>query len=67
MSTIVRHYDSTKNLDGGTLPGVPLDDITEEQFASYPEWLQRSIDAHPMYRKSAPRETPKPATKAEKE
>lgn len=69
MSTepIARYYDETKNPDSGSLPGVPLGDIAEATFAAYPEWLQRSIDAHPMYRKTPARDTSKPPTKADKE
>lgn len=52
---IARYYDEGKNLDGGALPGVPLADITEEDFNQLPEWLQRSVDASPMYRKTKPR------------
>ncbi len=57
---IARYYDDSKNPDGGALPGVPLDDISEDQFALYPEHIQRSIDAHAMYRKTKPA----PETKA---
>lgn len=64
MSDIARHYDESKNPGGAAFPGVPLADLTQEQYDALPEWIQRSIDASPMYRKTAP---PKPATKAEKE
>lgn len=64
--TIARYYDATKNEDGGALPGVPLGDISQDQFDEYPAWLQASIDAHPMYRKTAPTKT-KAEPKAEKE
>lgn len=52
MSTIARHYDADKNPDGAVLPGVPLGDLDQETFDSYPAWLQRSIDASGMYRKT---------------
>jgi hypothetical protein len=51
---IVRYYDATKNVDGAFLPGVPLDDITEERWAELPKWLQLSVDASPFYRKTPP-------------
>lgn len=57
-SKIARYYDEAKNEEGGSLPGVPLTDITEERWAAFPEWLQNSIDALPQYRKTPPpRET----------
>ncbi len=52
---IARYYDASKNPDEASLPGVPLADIDEETFAAYPEWLQKSIDALDMYRKTKPR------------
>lgn len=52
---IARYYDASHNPDGGSLPGVPLRDLTEEEFAELPAWLQESIDANPMYRKTKPR------------
>lgn len=58
MSDIVRYYDASKN--PGTpdapamFPGVPLRDLTEEDYDALPEWLQRSVDASPMYRKTKP-------------
>lgn len=80
MSSIARYYDESKNPDGGALPGVPLADIDEETFNQLPEWLQRSVDASPMYRKTKPHKAaedkaapsdsappPKPALKPEKE
>jgi hypothetical protein len=60
---IARYYDETKNEDGGALPGVPLRDLTLEEFESFPEWLQRSIDALECYRKT----TIRPSKPAEKE
>ncbi len=62
MSEIARYYDESKNPDRGMFPGVPLADLTEEQYTSYPEWLRRSIDAAPFYRKTKPAQ----AAKAEK-
>ena len=36
MSTIARYYDAEKNPDGGSLPGVPLRDLSEDEFAALP-------------------------------
>ena len=58
---IARYYDESKN-DGGAFDGVPLRDLTEEEFAALPAWLQASVDAAPFYRKTKPR-----AEKAESE
>lgn len=51
---IARHYVADKNPEGAFFPGVPLRDLTEDEFDALPEWLQRSVDAHDMYRKTAP-------------
>jgi hypothetical protein len=53
MST-ARYYNAEKNPHGAILPGVPLGDIDQQTFDGYPAWLQQSIDASPMYRKSRP-------------
>ena len=56
---IARYYDESKNEDGRTYDGVPLRDLTEDEFAALPPWLQASVDAAPFYRKTKPRtETP---------
>jgi len=55
-----RYFDESHD-DGGSFPGVPKADIDEETFNSYPAWLQASVDAHPMYRKTKPH---KPAADA---
>lgn len=55
MSTIARYYDEARNPEGAFLDGVPLRDLTEEEFAALPAWLQASVDASPLYRKSRPR------------
>lgn len=54
-----RYYDESKNPDGGTLPGVPLADLSDEQFDSYPTWLQESIDVSDIYRKTNPAPEPR--------
>lgn len=66
MSEIARYYDETKNPDGAYFPGVPLRDLTADELAELPEWLQRSVDAAPFYRKTKPTTTTT-APKAPKE
>lgn len=51
---IAWYYDKTKNPDGGSLPGVPLRNLTESEFAAMPKWLQLSIEVMAMYRKTKP-------------
>lgn len=51
---IARYYVADNNPDESGLPGVPLADIDEETFNSYPEWLRQSIDDAPFYRKTRP-------------
>ena len=62
MSTIARYFDPSKD-EGGYLPGVPLRDLSQEEYDALPEWLQRSVDINPMYRKTPTREPSKPAPK----
>lgn len=66
MST-ARYYDASKNPDGAVLDGVPLRDLTEEEFEALPPWLQASVDASPMYRKTKPRHPSDPDTEAQPE
>jgi len=57
---IGRYYDEAKNPGGiASFPGVPLRDIEQAEFDEYPAWLQRSIDASEMYRKTNPNPTPR--------
>lgn len=52
---IAWYYDPEKNPnDAASLPGVPLRDLTEDEVAGYPEYIQRSIAASPLYRKTKP-------------
>lgn len=55
---IARYYNAEKNPEGAFVSGVPLRDITEEEWQALPERLQRSADASGFYRK-----TPIPATR----
>lgn len=48
---IVRYFDPQRD-DGGFFPGVPKDDIDESLWNTFPSWLQASVDASPMYRKT---------------
>lgn len=56
-------YDAKKNKEGATLPGVPLSDMTRQEFMALPEWIQRSVAACEFYtiadtkRKAATKET----------
>ena len=58
-----RYYDASKNPEERAFDGVPLRDLTEEEFEALPPWLQASVDAAPFYRKTKPR----PATEADTE
>ncbi len=51
---IARYYVEDKNPDGAAFPGVPLRDIEETEFEQYPKWLQESVDASDIYRKTNP-------------
>lgn len=53
--TIARYYNAEANADGAHFPGVPLADLDEETFNALPKWLQESVDASPLYRKTKPR------------
>lgn len=59
---IARYYDATKNPDGAYFEGVPLRDITEDEWIALEERQQAAIEASPFYRKTKP-----PADKAPKE
>lgn len=67
-----KYYRADKNpgteANPAMLPGVPLADISDEEYESYPAWLQRSIDASPMYTTTNPKPAPrKQAADDEKE
>jgi len=47
-----RYYDASQNREGAALPGVPLRDMSAEEFEALPTWLQYSVDAQPFYRKT---------------
>lgn len=53
-----RYYNAERNEAGAHLPGVPLRDLTEQELAEMPGWLQRSVDASGMYFLTKPRAKP---------
>lgn len=61
---IARYYDASKNPEERAFDGVPLRDLTEEEFAELPPWLQASVDAAPFYRKTKPRPASEPDAEA---
>jgi hypothetical protein len=52
---IARYYDIEKNPEQAFLAGVPLRDLTDEEWEALPPHLQRSVDALPFYRKTKSR------------
>ena len=69
MSDIARYYDRDANPDGRVFHGVPLADIAQSHWDTLPSWLQASVDASGLYRKTPPgkgkadsKADPKPAT-----
>jgi hypothetical protein len=53
-----RYYDASKNTEERSFSGVPLGDISEEQWETYPDHLKASIDAADFYRKTRPPPAP---------
>ena len=49
---IARYYDTAKNPDEAYIDGVPLRDITKDEWEALPERLQRAADASVFYRKT---------------
>lgn len=54
MSKVELYYDATKNPEGAFITGVPLRDVTEDEYKALPKHLQRSALAAPFYRKTRP-------------
>jgi uncharacterized DUF497 family protein len=52
--SIARYYDADANPEGRVFHGVPLADIEQGTWESLPVWLQQSVDASGLYRKTAP-------------
>ena len=61
--TIARYYDATKNPDGAFFPGVPLRDLTEDEWDALSKRMQESVDACPFYRKTPLAAPPKAPAK----
>lgn len=51
---IAYRYLADRNPAGAYLPGVPLADLTADDVAAMPAWLQASIVACPYYETVAP-------------
>lgn len=54
-----RYYVEENNPDGATIPGVPLRDLTDDEYDALPKWDQASVDAWDAYRKTNPNPTPR--------
>ncbi len=55
MSTkVARYYEPAKNPDRAFLSGVPLRDLSDDEWEALPQHLQRSVDALEFYRKTKP-------------
>lgn len=52
--SIARYYDESKNAGGAFFPGVPLRDLTEDEWLALPQRYKDSVDASPFYRKTKP-------------
>jgi hypothetical protein len=50
---VVFFYDASANPSGDHYAGVPLRNLTQADLESLPEWLRRSIEDSPFYRKAA--------------
>jgi hypothetical protein len=50
-----RYYDASKNPNESRyITGVPLRDLSEDEFKALPEHLQRAVDGSDLYRKTKP-------------
>lgn len=61
------YYDESKNPEGATIPGVPLRDLTEDEFKALPEWDRNSVEKWDAYRKTNPAPTPRKRGHEDKE
>jgi hypothetical protein len=61
QATIAYYYLPDQNEAGAHYPGVPLRDLTKDEYEAHPKWIQRSIAASPMYSEDKPH---KPSAKA---
>lgn len=63
-----RYYDASKNPgDVNYITGVPLRDLSADEFVALPEHLQRSVDDSDLYRKTKPPVAPIAAPKPKQE
>jgi hypothetical protein len=62
---VARYYNPDRNKEGGSFPGVPLRDLTEEEFDALTPGEQASIDASSIYRKTPVPKAAKPKGKPE--
>lgn len=59
---IARHYQAERNPQGTFFPGVPLRDVTEEEWEAVPDHIRRSVDEQQgerFYLKTGPNKPPK--------
>ena len=47
-------YHPKRNPHGYAIPGVPLRDLSADEYAALPPWLQRAVVASPYYSADAP-------------
>lgn len=62
--TIARYYDESKNPDRAYFPGVPLRDLTDDEWLALPQRYKDSVDAAPFYKKTKPPVESAPARQA---
>lgn len=64
-----KRYLNVEATQGGSqyIAGVPLTDLSDEQYESLPEWQQKQVDNSGLYRKSAPPSTEKKAATTDKD
>ncbi len=64
--SIARYYNEDSNPHGASIPGVPLRDLTQEEYDALPDMEKASVDASELYRKTKPASA-KAASKANAE
>lgn len=52
--SIARYYNEDNNPHGAAIPGVPLRDLTQEEYDALPDMEKASVDASELYRKTKP-------------
>ncbi len=53
LREVVYRYVPESNPGGGSLPGLPLRDLTQADLEQVPGWLRPSIEACPFYERVA--------------